>query len=267
VDGVCDCVVAYVAAASTHASTAHRGRQSKCQTDRPPLTKDPCRAACLTTPLQALPSDGEVWVCGAYVGSCCCAALCSCTQTGGQHGAGPLHLHQPTRAPPHKPQCTQDIMLRGTERGVGTCTDVALYVMHTGARIVPLQQPGGAYDAACGARTARMLLETMYSEFISGGAGPGVLHLQLVNSEHMWEADAVHHGRVGVFLCKTRFCAALLKAHVAAIKWSAEVRLMGHSSIDPTVDLPPGVRRDKVGNMDLVGGLALTAQTFALTAP
>lgn len=31
-----------------------------------------------------------------------------------------------------------DIMLRGSERGVGMCTDVALYAMHAGARIIPM---------------------------------------------------------------------------------------------------------------------------------
>jgi hypothetical protein len=35
-----------------------------------------------------------------------------------------------------------DVMLRGLERGVGMCTDVALYAMHAGARIIPM--PKGA---------------------------------------------------------------------------------------------------------------------------
>jgi len=158
-------------------------------------------------------------------------------------------IPSPTQSTLHTPFTTdmeQDIMLNGNERSVGMCTDVAMYAMHAGARIVPVQKPGGEYDAACGARTARMMLETIYSEFISKSAGPGVLYLQLVNQEHIWEKDAAHHSKVGIFLCKTRFCAALLKAHVAAQKWSAEVRLMGHSSMDPTVDLPPGLGHSKV---------------------
>jgi hypothetical protein len=139
-------------------------------------------------------------------------------------------------------------MLRGDERGVGTCTDVALYVIHAGARIVPLQPPAAPYHAsACGARTARMLLETMYGEAMGGGgAAP---RMMLVNSEHMWEADAGHHAAMDAFLCKTRFCAALLKAHVKARGWRGEVRLMGHASSDPTADLPAGVQRDEVGSL------------------
>jgi hypothetical protein len=29
-----------------------------------------------------------------------------------------------------------DIMLRGSERGIGMCTDAALYVLHLGARLI-----------------------------------------------------------------------------------------------------------------------------------
>lgn len=137
-------------------------------------------------------------------------------------------------------------MLRGQERGVGTCTDVAFYVMHAGGRIIPmLSAPERArYDAACGARTARLLLETVYGEFVSDD--PAVKHYHLLNSEHMWKADEANHRRVNVFLCKTRFCASLLRAHVAAKRWGAEVALMGHSSSDPLVDLPLGLTREKV---------------------
>jgi hypothetical protein len=31
-----------------------------------------------------------------------------------------------------------DVMLRGAERGMGMCTDVALYAMYAGARIIPM---------------------------------------------------------------------------------------------------------------------------------
>jgi hypothetical protein len=44
-----------------------------------------------------------------------------------------------------------DVMLRSAERGVGTCTDVALYVMHCGARVIPMPQGGcdGVVLPAC----------------------------------------------------------------------------------------------------------------------
>jgi hypothetical protein len=137
-------------------------------------------------------------------------------------------------------------MLRGQQRGVGMCTDVALYLLHAGGRLIPLPPtPEGraAYDAACGARTARVLLETIYSEFISAAAGPGVTYLFLLNSEHMFEWDSKHHARVDLFLCKTRFCERLLQKHVRARGLRGGVRFMGHSSGDPLVDLPAGVER------------------------
>lgn len=75
---------------------------------------------------------------------------------------------------------------------------------------------------------------------------PRPLHLHLLNSEHLWEADSANHGEMDVYLCKTRFCERLLLAHAAQRGWEGEVRFMGHSSSDPTVDLPHGVRRQKV---------------------
>jgi hypothetical protein len=143
-------------------------------------------------------------------------------------------------------------MLRSTERGVGTCTDVALYAMHAGGRILPFPRDWKRYDAACGARTARLQHETMYKEFLTRQAG--VLHMQLLNSEHMWTADEAQHARIGLFLCKTRFCAMLVRAHVAEKKWGADVIMMGHSSSDPTVDLPPGVSREQVRGLAVPGG-------------
>lgn len=128
---------------------------------------------------------------------------------------------------------------------MGTCTDVALYVMHAGGRIIPMPKDLDKYDAACGARTARMLLETMYSEFVS--KSPQVLYLHLLNSEHMWQVDEAMHSKVDVFLCKTRFCATLLRAHIAKKRWRSSVRLMGHSSSDPLVDLPFDMRRVRAG--------------------
>jgi hypothetical protein len=97
-----------------------------------------------------------------------------------------------------------DIMLRGAERGVGMCTDVALYVMHAGGRVIPMPADVAAYDAACGPRTARLFLETLYQEFLS--AQRGVLHMQLVNAEHFWSADAAVHARMNVFLWCVRVC-------------------------------------------------------------
>lgn len=40
------------------------------------------------------------------------------------------------------------------------------------------------YDTYCGSRTARLFLESMYGEFVS--SQKNVLHIQLLNSEHMW---------------------------------------------------------------------------------
>jgi hypothetical protein len=62
-----------------------------------------------------------------------------------------------------------DIALRGAERGVGFCTDLALYVIHAGARVIPLLQGDDLqqYNARCGNHTARMFVETMYQEWLS----------------------------------------------------------------------------------------------------
>jgi hypothetical protein len=178
---------------------------------------------------------------------------------------------------PNLPCPPLDIMLRGQERGAGMCLDVALYVVRAGARIVPMpstREAREAYDAQCGARTARLFLESMYSEFFYGyeremeekdekeekekedkGRAPegderrptlsppssasssssGVLHLQLLNSEHMWTRDAHLHARVDAFLCKTRFCERLARHHVRKQGLRAAVWYVGHTSSDPTV--------------------------------
>ena len=191
-----------------------------------------------------------------------------------------------------------DIALRGQERGVGMCADVALYAIRAGARIVPLPatpEARAAYDAQCGARTARMFLESMYSEFFYGGGGggggagaggvgggappppaaaasappspppPPVLHLHLLNSEHMWARDHALHARIDAFLCKTRFCERLARAHVRRRGLKAAVWYLGHTSGDPTVGTlpapgdrqggggawPPPVDADEVGLGDV----------------
>jgi len=189
--------------------------------------------------------------------------------------AGGLSGLDPRHCPP------LDVMLRGPERGVGMCTDVALYVLQAGARVVPMPRTAEArraYDAQCGRRTARMFLETMYREFFHGaeaeaaaGAGgegaagggdargdgggdgnqeqqrhgqqptplSGVLHLHLLNSEHMFLSDAPLHARVDAFLCKTRFCERLARAHVRRRGLRAAVWFVGHTSADPTVGTLP----------------------------
>jgi hypothetical protein len=193
---------------------------------------------------------------------------------------GPVGGLDPLHCPP------LDVMLRGQERGVGMCTDVALYVLRSGARIIPMPSTEEArrhYDEQCGKRTARMFLESMYQEFFfSGGGGgggttgtaaatttansaaasqpptsspSGVLHLHLLNSEHMWTRDHAMHARVDAFLCKTRFCERLARAHVRRRGLRAAVWFVGHSSSDVTVGTllvwPPPVDAEEVG-VDLV---------------
>lgn len=55
-----------------------------------------------------------------------------------------------------------------------------------------------AYDTYCGPLTARLFLESMYQEFLS--ATQGVLHMQLLNHEHLWTADAQVHAQMQLFL-------------------------------------------------------------------
>lgn len=73
--------------------------------------------------------------------------------------------------PPDAPCPLIDIALRADERGVGMCTDVALYVIHTRARVIPLLagEQMEQYTARCGSHTARMFLESMYHEWLSPG--------------------------------------------------------------------------------------------------
>lgn len=127
-------------------------------------------------------------------------------------------------------------MLRGSERGVGMCTDAALYVLHARGRIIPAPPSARAYNAVCGAGTARLFLETMYSQFVS--RAPGVLHMQLLNAEHMWARDAALHERMDAWLCKTRVCVGLLLRHAAAQGYKGRVLFVGHTSLDPSADAP-----------------------------
>jgi hypothetical protein len=55
-----------------------------------------------------------------------------------------------------------------------------------------------AYDSYCGPQTARLFLESTYHEFIS--KHKDVLHMQLLNHEHLWTADAHIHKQMQVFL-------------------------------------------------------------------
>lgn len=59
-----------------------------------------------------------------------------------------------------------DIRLDAKDRGVGMCTDVALYVLHAGGRLVPGGFAGSTYDRICGVRTARLFLETIYEDWL-----------------------------------------------------------------------------------------------------
>lgn len=136
-----------------------------------------------------------------------------------------------------------DVMLRGEERGVGMCTDVALYVLHAGARIIPFV-PGGSpreYRRRCGPLTARLHLETLYPSFVSPDVG--VLNLMMPNAEHLQLRDVELHARMHVWLCKTRFCTRWLRHHAAeaALRGRA-VWFMGHSSSDPVEGSPGGLQ-------------------------
>lgn len=95
------------------------------------------------------------------------------------------------KLPPDAPCPSLDIALRGVERGVGMCTDVALYLMHMGptgpavegrgARIIPLLTAAEMplYNAKCTHVTARMFLESMYHEWVAPPASGGY-HLMQV---------------------------------------------------------------------------------------
>lgn len=93
------------------------------------------------------------------------------------------------KLPSDAPCPALDIALRGSERGVGMCTDVALYLLHMGrtgeagrgARIIPLLPAAemAAYNAKCTQTTARMFLESMYHEWVAPSASGGY-HLMQV---------------------------------------------------------------------------------------
>lgn len=92
-----------------------------------------------------------------------------------------------------------------------------------------------AYDNTCGPPTARLFLESTYHEFLS--KHKGVLHMQLLNHEHLWSADAAVHAKMQGFLCKTQFCMALMRQHVVNKGYWASVWFMSHTSSDPSVGL------------------------------
>jgi len=103
-------------------------------------------------------------------------------------------------------QCPiMDIMLKGSERSIGMCTDAMLYVLHLGARVIGGLDDARQYDSYCGAATARLFLENMHEEFLS--KQPGVLHMQLVNAEHLYLKDAKLHKKMDAFLVKALWLA------------------------------------------------------------
>lgn len=99
-----------------------------------------------------------------------------------------------------------DIALRGAERGVGMCTDVALYLLHMGpvgasgrgARILPLlaEADMATYNAKCTQTAARMFLESMYHEWLSP-SGAGGYHLMQVIVGMVWRGEIASTLRVG----------------------------------------------------------------------
>jgi hypothetical protein len=133
-----------------------------------------------------------------------------------------------------------DVLLPGRDRDLSTCTDIALYVMHAGARIIPLLQAFdmeryNSYNTGCGAGTARLFWHTMYPSFISNR--PDVLHLMLVDHNQLSVEDGRLHKHMNVFLCKTQVCQELMRRHVIRMGYSGHVWLMGHTSSDPSVDI------------------------------
>lgn len=128
-----------------------------------------------------------------------------------------------------------DIMIPRGDRRLTACTDAALYVIHAAGRIIPLQYKQ-QYDSYCGAATARLFLDKIYEPFIS--LRPDILHLMLVSPARMYSQDSKLHKHINVFLCKTKLCRDLLKKHIGRMGWRSHVWLMGHTSSDPSVDLP-----------------------------
>lgn len=75
-----------------------------------------------------------------------------------------------------------DIMLKGSERGIGMCTDAMLYVLHLGARVVGAIDNVPQYEAFCGFATAHLLMETLYPEFISKQRGCSICFCSTVST-------------------------------------------------------------------------------------
>ncbi|KAF6265543.1 hypothetical protein COO60DRAFT_962986 [Scenedesmus sp. NREL 46B-D3] len=151
-------------------------------------------------------------------------------------------------------QCpTMDAVVPGRGRDLSTCTDIALYVMHAGARIIPLLQAPDMerYSAGCGAATARLFWHTLYPPFISNHTD--VLHLMLVDHNQLLVADARLHRRMAVFLCKTRVCVELMRRHVIRMRYSGHVWLMGHTSSDPSVDVRLGTQQKELSFLHIKG--------------
>jgi hypothetical protein len=144
---------------------------------------------------------------------------------------------------PFRRQCpTMDVLLPGRDRDLSICTDIALYVMHTGARIIPLLQAIDMerYNTGCGPATARLFWHTMYPQFISNRRD--VLHVMLADHNQLLVEDARLHRHMNVFLCKTQVCQDLMRRHVMKMGYSGHVWLMGHTSSDPSVDVRRGVQ-------------------------
>ncbi|KAF8066293.1 Art7 [Scenedesmus sp. PABB004] len=133
-----------------------------------------------------------------------------------------------------------DVMLPASHRAPGPCTDAALYVLHAGGRIVPAPPGGGGpMSDPCGPRTARLFAGPfLYESFFSDH--PAVLHLLLVDPPSLYAADAALHRRMAAFLCRTPACVDLMRRHALKRGYRGHVWLVGHTSSDPSVDVPPG---------------------------
>lgn len=125
-----------------------------------------------------------------------------------------------------------DIMLGASERGIGMCTDVALYVLHAGARLIP-RVPVGVYNGFCRQQTARLFLETVYEEWLQNTTG--IRTVMLPNFENFYEGGIDQHRQMKEIICKHRTCEALMKQYVLDKSLPAKVTYMGHTSMDPSV--------------------------------
>jgi hypothetical protein len=125
------------------------------------------------------------------------------------------------------------------DRTLGLCTDAAVYVQLLGARIVPASTHLDAYSAACGGRTARMLLEGMHEHWAEPEPPPHgqqrapLLRVWAPNFENAYASDRQAHAAMQLVLCKVQRCRQLMQAYMASLGSTARVMHVAHTSLDP----------------------------------